>query len=75
MNPIMLVRTSIGFCASIATSTATMTILKGTARHSNKVLDILMQVGSLAVSIVAGAFAQKAVEKYVDETVESIQSH
>lgn len=74
MNPIMLVRTSLGFCASLATSNATMAILKGTARHSNKVLDTLMQVGSLAVSIVAGVCAQKAVEKYVDETVETIQS-
>lgn len=74
MNPIMLVRTSLGFCASLATSNATMAILKGTARHPNKVLNTLMQVGSLAVSIVAGVFAQKAVEKYVDETVETIQS-
>ena len=74
MNPIMLVRASLGLCASLATSASAMTILKGTARHSNKVLDILMQVGSIAVSIVAGVTAQKAVEKYIDETVESIQS-
>ena len=74
MNPIMLVRTSLGFCASLATSAAVGTVFKATARHSNKVLDIAMQLGSLAVSIVAGVTAQKAVEKYIDETVESIQS-
>lgn len=73
MNPILLVRTSLGICSSVAATTVTGNILRAfTPRNPNTFLKVIYAIGHFAITCTAGLLVQKAVEKAVDETVDQI---